>query len=301
MIKENTRFIIATNHEERECDTRFLEEEILAPINEMTGLESEVLFRPLDALMAYATYKSAADGKIPIIVPVGGDGTINWHLNNSDIYPPSSIYLPFASGTANDIATTIHEEPSNFKKILQKGKLRKARPLNIKNGSQSKKALGYIGLGITGQCAKEINSRNNEKPNMLRDSIVSLKGIMKSRKLKIKNSDNDLSGKHSEIAAVNSRMASFLWPKNPSIFEDHFLLLAPEGYIKTASLALKGLKRRMTGTKIELGQSVEFEIENISEKRRPIYGQCDGEEFLLENGTVVIQKNIRPINIISSN
>ena len=299
MIKENTKFIIATNSAENDSDTKEIESSIISPIEEITGSSYELLFRPTEALMAYSTYKSAADGKIPIIIPVGGDGTMNWHLNNSDIYPPGTIYLPLASGTANDIATTVHGGTANISKILQKGRLRQARPLRIKNESIKKNALGYIGLGITGQCAKEINGRENTKPSIIKDSAVSMKGIIKSRTIRIKNNkDSQLSSKHSEIAAVNTRMASFLWPKNPSIFDDHFQLLSPKGYIHTASLAVSGLKKKMEGRKINLGQSVEFEIENNS-IRRPIYGQCDGEEFILQNGLVVINKTNKPVNIIA--
>ena len=300
MIKENTKFIIATNFPEGSERIEYLDKEIIEPINQVTNSETEILFMPTAALMAYSTYKSAGEGKIPIVVPVGGDGTINWHLNNADIYPHSTIYLPLASGTANDIATTIHINPTNVRKILEKGRLRQARPLRIQNGPVQKKALGYIGLGITGQCAKEINSRKNVKPSLLKDSAVSIKGILKSRRLKVNNSSQPvLSSNHLEIAAVNSRMASFLWPKNPSVFEDHFYLLSPEGYIGTAGLAIKGLKKRLKGKKINLGESVEFEVENIGTKRRPIYGQCDGEEFLLEDSKINISKNSSPINIFS--
>ncbi len=301
MIKENTKFIIATNYEDDGLVDDTLNTNIIEPIYDLTDSDSEILFRPSEALMAYATYKTAAEGKIPIIVPVGGDGTINWHLNNSDIYPPGSIFLPLAHGTANDISSTIHKVPSNFRHILQHGRLRQAKPLSIENGNKRKKALGYIGLGITGQCAKEINNSNTSDPSLIHDSMVSIKGIIKSRKIKIKQSkDHDLSKRYSEITAINSRMASFLWPKHPAIFEDHFFLLSPKGYINTANLALAGLKRKLVGKKINIGHSVEFEIENLKSKNRPIYGQCDGEEFILENGPVIINKSNRPINLISS-
>ena len=300
MIKENTKFIVATNYPEDSCKDDYLDKEIIEPIKKVTSSEIETLFMPTAALMAYSTYRSAGEGKIPIIVPVGGDGTINWHLNNSDIYPHSTIYLPLASGTANDIATTIHSNPSNIRQILEKGRLKQARPLSIQNGTMQKKALGYIGLGITGQCAKEINSRSDVQPSLIRDSMVSMKGILKSRRMRVNNTAQPiLSNNHLEIAAVNSRMASFLWPKNPSVFEDHFYLLSPEGYIKTASMAIQGIKKRLKGTKIILGETVEFEVENIGTKRRPIYGQCDGEEFILENKKVSISKNSNPINIFS--
>jgi diacylglycerol kinase family enzyme len=299
MINKNTKFIIATNAHEENYSTDFLENNILQPIKQLHESEPELLFKPTEALMVYATYKSAADGKIPIVVPVGGDGTINWHINNSDIYAPSTIYLPFADGTANDIASTIYQEPSDFNKILTKGKLKQPKPLLIQNGNIQKKALGYIGLGITGQCAKEINSRKDQQPSIIRDSIVSMKGIIKSRKLKVKNIDSGLSNKHMEIAAVNSRMASFLWPKDPAVFEDHFYLVSPEGYFKTANVALRGLKKHLGGRKVQLGQNIEFTIENIKDKKRPIYGQCDGEEFILEDKHIIISKTNRPINLIT--
>ena len=103
MLKEKSKFIIATNMPGIK-DNPGLERNVIDPIAEYYGgVEPIVLYRPTAQQVAEQTYEIAEQGKVPMLLPMGGDGTINWHLGNMDEYSQRTALTPFPGGTANDI------------------------------------------------------------------------------------------------------------------------------------------------------------------------------------------------------
>ncbi len=298
MLKEKSKFIIATNMPGIK-DNPGLERNVIDPIAEYYGgVEPIVLYRPTAQQVAEQTYEIAEQGKVPMLLPMGGDGTINWHLGNMDEYSQRTALTPFPGGTANDISTTINGNTS-MGTVLAHGHLREVLPLKIDYDDDSRYALGYIGLGLTGDSAKLINSSKSMKPSKLKDALVILKAVKKSRKMQLLDEEGMLLDAR-EIAAVNTRMASCLWlhKRRLGFFEDYFDLVKSGGYVSTAKLATAGLARRIKGARINKGQVVRL---TKPDDGVSINAQTDGEHFTINRGEIAIRKSNIPIKIFSLN
>lgn len=295
MDKNKTKIIIATNTSD--FDSSGFEDDVIVPIYDFYGKEPLVLQRPEASEVTYETYKAISEACAPVLLPYGGDGTINWHLNNMDIYAPQTILAPYPAGTANDISTTLNGKMTDMSTLLNHGHLKEAIPISIEHDSQTRLALGYVGLGLTGICAEKINNRHSLKPSRFKDGIEVLKGVLVSKKINLLDAEEQ-EFKIRELAALNTRMASCLWPdKNSiSIFDSHFNLVMAQGYPSTAQLVLAGLVKRVKGSTVKSTEKVVFSKPAGSPA---IIGQADGEPFLVKSGNVEISKSGRAVKVLS--
>jgi diacylglycerol kinase family enzyme len=298
MLSDKTKLIIATNRQNYQ-DIPDFETKIIEPIYDFYGVEPTILLRPSACQVQDETLRIAHQQLAPIIVPIGGDGTVNWHLNNMPLYSPRTILAPYPGGTANDISTTINGKKASLATILKHGHLRQVHPLQIAINGQACQALGYIGLGLSGTCAEVINCAENPKPSKFKDSLRVVKGVVKTKKMSLIDEDG-LPLNAQEIVAMNTRMASFMWPakQRSSFFDTHFNLIVSETYGSMAKMAITGLAKQIKGQKIEKDQMVRLYKPNDGQ---PITAQTDGEYFKISEGEILISKNNQPIKIFSLN
>ncbi|MBP7820971.1 hypothetical protein KA043_02600 [Candidatus Saccharibacteria bacterium] len=293
---ENSRPIIVTNRYRDQTDA-YLENSIIEPIAQKFMLEPAVLYRPEDSAVIYETYRAASEQKNPLVFTVGGDGTINHHLQRRSFYHPGTIFAPIATGTANDIVTTLNKDTIANNTSLEFGAVHNIQPLNIEYDGNTRQALGYIGINLTGNCANAINGSESLKPSKYNDAKAIIKALLKTRKAYFIDSDNQ-EFSAMEIAAVNTRMASFLWPhnKNIGIKESYFDLVISKNYYSTAKLALAGLTKNMRGTRIPSGHKVEF---TKPDDGIDITAQTDGEHFSISKGHISMYKGGTPVKLLS--
>nr|MBP7835119.1 hypothetical protein [Candidatus Saccharibacteria bacterium] len=186
---ENSRPIIVTNRYRDQTDA-YLENSIIEPIAQKFMLEPAVLYRPEDSAVIYETYRAASEQKNPLVFTVGGDGTINHHLQRRSFYHPGTIFAPIATGTANDIVTTLNKDTIANNTSLEFGAVHNIQPLNIEYDGNTRQALGYIGINLTGNCANAINGSESLKPSEYNDAKAIIKALLKTRKAYFIDSDN---------------------------------------------------------------------------------------------------------------
>jgi len=293
---ENSRPIIVTNRYNDKYDT-YLEDRIIEPIAEQFRHEPAVLYRPEDSAVIYETYRAASEQKNPLVFTVGGDGTINHHLQRRSFYHPGTIFAPIATGTANDIVTTLNKDTVTNNAGLEFGSVHNIQPLNIEYDGLTRQALGYIGINLTGNCADAINGSESLQPSKYKDARAIIKAILKTRKAYFIDSDSQ-EFSAMEIAAVNARMASFLWPHNDNIGikENYFDLVISKNYYSTIKLAMAGLTKNMRGERIPSGHKVEFTKPDDGVN---ITAQTDGEQFSISKGQISMYKGGKPVKLLS--
>lgn len=297
MLEYKTKLIIATNRpntEHHAVETNSL----IAQSERFWGQPPVFLERPSAEEVVFETEKISKTGFQPILMPLGGDGTINWHLNNFESYSPDTVLAPFPAGTANDISTTINGRKPSFSRLLSSATIKEARPITIEYEGQTVRALGYIGLGLTGLCAEAINNRQQTLPNKTLDALVTLRALASAKQNPVSDVYGRNIGQFQEIAAINSRMATFLWPKpeTVSIYKEYFNLVLSKNYLTTANLAIKGLSHQLAGRKITYNNNFLF---NKPSSTPTISGQADGEPFKIHEGLVKIYKSDSSVKLLS--
>ena len=234
-----------------------------------------------------------------LIVSCGGDGTVNWLANSAiRISMEEKIGLiPQPFGGMNDISTTLYGSKS-IDTILKKGTLTRGYTIEATHYLDDKtyrvtNALGYIGIGASGLAANAVNNNSKSSHQKISDIAVAAKTILRKPESFTYYDENDEEKIAYEILAMKTRMAGFVTPKHPLVFEEAFYFLRPKSRI--GALGQLGL-----GIFSHAGYG-SVQTENFITSITPaetIYMQADGEDSVIRPYETIALKSGKPISIV---
>ena len=234
-----------------------------------------------------------------LIISCGGDGTLNWLANSAirlSMHEKINL-LPQPFGGMNDISSTIYGHRS-IDTIIDRGSIATAYTIEATHYMDDRtqetiNALGYIGLGASGNAALAVNLNRESSRQKLSDIASAARAIAGTRKpFKYKDQDGNIS-KSYEILAMKTRMAGFVKPPYPLLFEEAFYYLKPKSRTSAFGQLSLGLIS-MAGH-----GSVQTRDKFLSvTPEQHIFLQADGEHRLIKEKETVVIKNGHPISII---
>ena len=143
-----------------------------------------------------------------LIISCGGDGTLNWLANSAirlSMHEKINL-LPQPFGGMNDISSTIYGHRS-IDTIIDRGSIATAYTIEATHYMDDRtqetiNALGYIGLGASGNAALAVNLNRESSRQKLSDIASAARAIAGTRKpFKYKDQDGNIS-KSYEILAM---------------------------------------------------------------------------------------------------
>ena len=109
------------------------------------------------------------------VVLIGGDGTINYLINNVDISALKNNNYLFGNGTGNEFLNDINEVPG--KEILLNPYLVNLPTARV-NGKEYK-YINNMSFGIDGYCCEEADKIKAKKPNKkINYTAIAIKGLL---------------------------------------------------------------------------------------------------------------------------
>ncbi len=251
--------------------------------------EIDILNRPNDTELDSSIKRES------LLVLCGGDGTIariaGYAINNS----LSNTILPRPFGGANDIATGLYGR-SSMNDILKNGASEPAYSIEAivqKENEEQKsiRALGYIGIGASGQAAKAINEYQCKGSTEFGAIIRAAAAATNSRPFIYSDSIKS-QNEAFEILAINNRMARYIHSKYNSTFSPEFTLIEANNKSRMMGKLCLGALGIADGTTIVHGQTRDILV--LSDTIL----QSDGEDTDIEAGTTISFKNGPSINIL---
>ena len=234
-----------------------------------------------------------------LIISCGGDGTLNWLANSAirlSMHEKINL-LPQPFGGMNDISSTIYGHRS-IDTIIDRGSIATAYTIEathyMDDGTQETiNALGYIGLGASGNAALAVNLNRESSRQKLSDIASAARAIAGTRKpFKYKDQDGNIS-KSYEILAMKTRMAGFVKPPYPLLFEEAFYYLKP----KSRTTAFGQLSLGLISMAGHGSVQTRDKFLSVTPEQH-IFLQADGEHRLIKEKETVVIKNGHPISII---
>ena len=234
-----------------------------------------------------------------LLISCGGDGTVNWLANSAiRISMEDKIgLLPQPFGGMNDISSTLYGKKS-IDSILEKGTLTSAYTIEATHYYQDNtfktiNALGYIGIGASGLAANAVNTNSVSAHQKISDVSTAAKAIINNPKPFSYYDENNKEKQAYELLTMKTRMAGFVTPKHPLVFEEAFYFIRPKSRI--AALGHLGL-----GIFSRAGYG-SVQTENFLASITPnetIYMQADGEDTVVQPHETVIIKSGKPISVV---
>ena len=234
-----------------------------------------------------------------VVIIIGGDGTLNWLTNSAiRLSMHDKIHLlPQPFGGMNDISSTIYGH-STIETIIDRGSAATAYTIEATHHMDDRtqetiNALGYIGLGASAIAALAVNYNLESSRQKLSDVASAARAVSGTRKaFKYKDQDGDIS-KSYEILAMKTRMAGFVKPPYPLLFEEAFYLLKPKSRASALGQLSLGLISMAGNGSVQTRDS----ILTVTPEQH-IFLQADGEHRLIKENETVVIKNGHPISII---
>jgi diacylglycerol kinase family enzyme len=264
---------------------------VLAPLNKSGIKIYDVLERPTESELDSSIREDS------LLVVCGGDGTVSRIANHIIKRELPNIMLPRPYGGANDIPYCLYGD-MGIDDILVSALSDKAYTIEAvirKNDQeQTVRALGYIGLGASGQAAKAINIFQNENKNSTELDVIitATKTVLTSGSFAYSNSQNDKSESEAiEILAINNRMSKFLKSENTT-FAHEFMSIEAKNKSRLIGQFCLGLFGNMMGKKIIDNQYLS--INTLS----PTVLQSDGEYIDIGENEEITVRNGPPINVL---
>ncbi len=233
--------------------------------------------------------------KESLIITCGGDGTVNKIANYVINKELQNIILPLPFGGANDISKGLYGDGATLSDIMHYGTPDAAQTIQAEfiNGDRRKtiRALGYIGIGISGDAAEIINNHRSSKFSEIGDILLVINAALNCNQFKyLDNNDNEIKSAV-EILAIKHRMAKYI-KSNDLIFKTEFTNITAENKLQIAKKVLSGMISRVDGKII--GSDNNIHITTMT----PVNIQCDGEHDYLPKGTEIIITNGAPANVM---
>lgn len=293
MIRSNNHALVITNNQAsklKRLGSREFSREIITPLKNSGIKRYDILDRPTDTELDSGIQQDS------LIAICGGDGTVtrvvDYILQRS--LPNAILPLPF--GGANDISNGLYGS-MGFENILELSSPEIAHSIEatIEDGDNKKivRALGYIGIGVSGQAAKAINNYQDadstERGAIMRAAYTAL-----TRKPFI-YLDSDKTYKNAfEILAINHRMGRYV-ESSSTTFNPEFTYIKLNTKLQMIGKFCMGLLSILDGPIIEKDNTENIEILS------PTVLQSDGENFDVEPGTKITIKSGPAINVMRVN
>ncbi len=251
--------------------------------------EIDVINRPSDAELDSGIKDES------LLILCGGDGTIariaGYAINNSI----SNTIVPRPFGGANDIATGLYGRSSMIE-VLKDGSSEPAYSIEalIQKENENQKAiraLGYIGIGASGQAAKAINNYQCQDSTEFGAKIRAATAVAASRPFIYLDSD-DRQNEALEILAINNRMARYIQTKHNFTFSPEFTLIEANSKSRMMGKFCLGAFGIADGHRITNGQTKDILV--LSDTTL----QSDGENTDIEPGTKISLHSGPSINIL---
>lgn len=227
----------------------------------VTALDSkDVEFADAIKIKSYDEFFAGAakDGKR--IVLCGGDGTLNYFINNTGDETKNIDFDYFATGTGNDFLKDIGGRPGEIVKNVNK--YMHNLPVATINGKKYK-FLNGIGYGIDGYCCEEGDKQREKSDKPVNYTAIAIKGILFHFKPRMATISID--GK--EFVCKNSWLVPTMKGRcygggmYPTPEQDRN---APDGKLSLMTYQTKlGLKALMVFPKIFKGEHVKSKIVNV--------------------------------------
>jgi hypothetical protein len=260
---------------------------VLAPLNNR-GVEHNILDRPTTSDLDLNIKKDS------LLVVCGGDGTVTKIANYLLDRELSNTMLPLPFGGANDISMGLYNN-SCLNDILNTGSPDNAYTIEAiieKENTRQRiiRALGYIGIGASGQAAKAINNYqgigSTEPGAILRATYAALT----SGPFTYLDSDN-ISKRAIEITAIKKRMGRYL-ESSDTIYKQEFTSIKAEGKLHMLGKFCIGLLGKLDSIGIRENQTSSIQVLS------PTALQSDGENIDIEPGTNITFRTGPPISLL---
>jgi len=234
-----------------------------------------------------------------LIISCGGDGTLNWIANSAirlAIHEKITL-LPQPFGGMNDISSTIYGHRS-IDNIIDCGSVATAYTIEathyMDNQTQETiNALGYIGLGASGIAALAVNYNEEHSNQKMSDVLSAARAVAETTKSFVYKDNEGEIAKAYEILAVNTRMAGFVKPPYPLLFEEAFYLIKPRSRVRAIGQLSLGLVSKAGHGSVQTRDR----ILSITPEQH-IMLQADGEHRLIKTNETVVLKNGQPVSLV---
>lgn len=229
-----------------------------------------------------------------LLVICGGDGTVTRITNYLlDRKLPNTI-LPLPFGGANDISTGLYDGMS-LDDILRTGSPDAAYTIEAivqKDNANQKiiRALGYIGIGTTGQAAKAINGYQGTDSTEIGAIMRAAHAALNCEQFAYLDSDN-IPRRAVEITAIKKRMGRYVGTKD-TMFSSEFNSIRAENKLHLFGKFCLGLINKLDGNKFQDSQS-----DSIHILSRTVL-QSDGENIDVEPNTKITFRTGPQINVV---
>ena len=234
-----------------------------------------------------------------LIISCGGDGTLNW-LANSAIrlaMHEKITLLPQPFGGMNDISSTIYGHRS-IDNIIDRGSVATAYTIEathyMDNQTQETiNALGYIGLGASGVAALAVNYNEEHSKQKMSDVLSAARAVAETTKSFVYKDQGGEITKAYELLAMKTRMAGFVKPPYPLLFEEAFYFIKPRSRISAIGQLSLGLVSMAGHGSVQTRDR----ILSITPEQH-IMMQADGEHRLIKTNETVVIKNGQPVSLV---
>lgn len=284
MLERSERFVVVTNKNASK----------LTDEHGNSKLQSEVL-DPFDdnitAVLQTPTKNELLANILPndIIIVCGGDGTVNWVLNqiiDSGINHKTAI-MPLPFGGANDIARSLYGH-TKFTDIIAYMHLTEAFPIEAKieedDFTRIIHGLGYVSVGATANAAAKMNNNRDHGLQAYKRYYRALSGALLSPPMALINSRQEYEAVF-DITAQNGRMSQVLHPYDNHFFENAHQLLHHANLAQFLGRGALAMMRQEKGQIIGEGQSTSVTT------LQDVYLQTDGEHYPVKAGSTITISN----------